>query len=78
MEEAGIVLLDASARGRTKFAKEGAILFMRQFAASNKNVDSVAPGIAVLHMEHQMQLPVDGPEYQQDRETGLRAFVPSP
>jgi hypothetical protein len=77
-EEARIVLLDTSAGGRTKLAQEGAILFMRQFAASDNNVDSVAPGIAVLHMEHQVQLPVDGPEHQQDRETGLRALVPSP
>jgi hypothetical protein len=77
-EEARIVLLDTSAGGRTNLAQEGAILFMRQFAASDNNVNSVAPGIAVLHVEHQVQLPVDGPEHQQDRETGLRAFVPSP
>jgi hypothetical protein len=32
---------------------------MRQFAASDNNVNSIAPSIAMLHMEHQMQLPVN-------------------
>jgi hypothetical protein len=58
-EEARIVLLNAGTGGRTKFAQESVILFVRQFAASDDDIDSITPGITMLHMEHQVQLPVD-------------------
>ncbi|MFO0006830.1 MAG: hypothetical protein ACK559_37510 [bacterium] len=58
-EETRIVLLNAGTGGRTEFAQESAILFVRQFAASDNDIDSITPGITVLHMEHQVQLPVD-------------------
>ena len=58
-EETRIVLLDTGTGGRTEFAQKSAVLFVRQFAASDDDIDSITPGITMLHMEHQVQLPVD-------------------